>query len=320
MSEEPLLSQEETDALLEAMQRGDDEVPVEGLDLTSPERRIRTALPVADGAGDQVAALLRRLMLRHAGAPATADASPAEINPYSVVIGGVRPGSAVARLRIGESFGFVTIGPLLVSFLLERQLGAPLRIEDDADDLAARDALTDVDKRVLKPILREFAEGLSQAWCGDEGVIQLQALETSVHDLPQLSEYEPVLRLAARVEPKVAPGDEVQIVFASSAVTIAFGREEPDEMPAPSRSERARLRSRVDATDVEVAAILGHCTSRVREVLSLAAGDVLRLESIPGDPCTLIANGVAVLEGKPVVLHGNLAIEVVQTLSRGASA
>jgi len=309
--EEPLLSAEETEALLGAMRSAEDEsdeADVEKVDLTSPERRIREALSIADRAGEEVALMLRRLMVKHTGAPAEAEASPAEINPFNVALGTVRPGSAIGRLRIGESFGFVTLGPKLVSFILERQMGAPLRMDED-EDRATREELTAVDRRVLKPIIAELASKLSERWCGDAGVVHLLDVSGRV-EAEETDDYEPVLRIACEVRPGVSPSDEVSIVFASSAVGIAFGQPEASEAIV-SAGERYRMRRRVDVTEVELSAMLGKAQETVRRLLELQVGDVLRLDGVPGDPIAVKAQGVTVLRGHPVTLHGNLAIEVI---------
>lgn len=306
---DPLLSSEETDALLAAMQEGDGSDNAEDVDLTSPERRIRAALPGADRAGEEIARLARRLLLRHAGTPAATEAAPAEINPYSVAIGGVRPGCAVAHLRIGESFGFLTLGPHLVAFILDRQLGAPLVMGDDAPS-PTRDALTAVETRVLRPIVAELIAGISDDLCGAPDVIRLLGLHSDVMELPKLEAHEPVLRIAVAVNPGVAPADEVLLVFASNAVSIAFNTKVDDSAEGLTKAERRRIQRRVDVADVEIVAVLGEAMSSVRAVLELAVGDVLRLDGVPGQPCRLLVSGVTVLRGKPITNHGNLAVEI----------
>lgn len=316
--EEPLLSREETEALLGAMQSAEEGTDVEEVDLTSPERRIRSALSIADKAGDEIADMLRRSLLRHAGAPSRTEASPAEINPLSVAVGAVRPGSAIGRLRIGDSFGFITIGPKLVSFILERQMGAPLRMDDaaDAEESGPRETLTPVDRRVLRPILQEICAELSRKWCGETDVIHLRSVETDAPDAQGNDAYEPVLRIACDVKPTVAPGDEVSIVLAASAVSVTFAPGEEVEENPISPSERQRLRRRVDVTQVEMAAILGTTEVSIRQVLELELGDVIRLDGVPGKPVSVRANGVTVLRGRPVTKHGNLAIEITQPFRR----
>ncbi|MEM6955775.1 MAG: FliM/FliN family flagellar motor switch protein [Myxococcota bacterium] len=307
---EPLLSAEETDALLAAMQQGEELQAAEGIDLTSPERRIRTALTVADKGGEAIAGMARRLFLRHAGVPAKTDAAPAEINPYSVAAGGVRPGCALAHLRIGESFGFLALGPSLVTFLLERQLGAPLRM-DDAAPQSSREELTAVERRLLRPITEELVASISDHLCGDPETIRIVAIHSNASELPTLPSHHPVLRLSVQVSPGAAPPDELTLVFASEAVSLVFAApNESDSDQGLSASERRRIRQRAMAADVEVVAVLGRAKATVRSVLNLEVGDVLRLDTVPGNPCRLVVADTTVLHGKPVTRHGNLAIEI----------
>ena len=84
---EPVLSAAETSALLDAM--NESEVagpPVEPIDLSSPERRVRGKLLAADKAGEAISVELGKAMLRHTEALSRVEIAPAELVPFGMLV------------------------------------------------------------------------------------------------------------------------------------------------------------------------------------------------------------------------------------------
>jgi flagellar motor switch protein FliM len=88
----------------------------------------------------------------------------------------------------------------------------------------------------------------------------------------------------------------------------------------PSSIDRARMASAIYGTEVDAVAILGHHHSTVRELLSLRAGDVLRLESTPEEPLDVRVGDKPVFQGMPVVRRGNLALQITTVVPRQQQA
>lgn len=315
---EPLLSGEETDALLDAMREGASgasDKKVEGLDLTAAEPRLRGALIMADKASKQLEENFWRLMLRQLGCPTTLEPSPSEITPYSVLREAIAPGSAVATLSDKDGgCGLAIVGPELVSFILDRRLGAPVSLTADNDGAPApvRETLSNVDLRVFKLFMTELAEAFSAAWCSSAVAIQVEKL-VPLDELPALPQFEPLLRIPIRVTPSgAAPAD---VIFSLTAPMVSTTMPEPPKLtaPPPTPSQKRQMKSRLNATDVTVAAYLGTQRSSVREILDLNVGDVLRLGGAPNEPVRVYSGGIVVMRGMPVVHHGNLAIEITET-------
>ena len=74
------------------------------------------------------------------------------------------------------------------------------------------------------------------------------------------------------------------------------------------------MAARLAFAEIELVAVLGTRRSFVGEVLAMDVGQVLRLDSVPGQPLSLQVEGVTKLRGMPVIHHGNLAVEIHQTL------
>jgi len=316
---EPLLSGEETDALLDAMREGasgSSDKKVEGLDLTAAEPRLRGALIVADKAAKKLETNFWRLMLRQLGCPTLLEPQPTEITPYSVLRETITPGSAVATLSDKDGGrGMAVVSPDLVSFILDRRLGAPVALGGEDDAAAApsvRENLSNVDQRVFRLFMTELTEAFSAAWCESAVAIQFEDLVPS-DELPELPQFEPLMRVVVRVTPAGSNPSDVVFALTSSMVSTTMPEPPRFESPPPTPSQKRQMKSRINATDVGIAAYLGKRRSSVREILGVNVGDVLRLGGAPTEPVSVYSGGVVVMRGMPVVHHGNLAIEVTET-------
>ncbi len=308
---EPLLSAEETNALLDAMRSGVDDGAgqVESVDLTSAERPLRDALGIADACARTMVTAVDKFMLRISGWSAATEELPAEITPYKVVRASVPQGAAVITFKsLDGSLGILTIGPLLVSFILDRRMGAPLG--KDAP-LEPRTELSLLDRRLLEPVASALVGLFSKHWCDDPSVFHCGPVLAHSADLPMMAQFEPLLQVALRVVPMGMAGDQIVIALTSGAVLRGKGvRRKADEAYTPSPQDQMRMADALRHAEVEAIAVLGKVRSTVREVLSLQAGDLLRLESIPGEPIELHVGDKLVLFGMPVMRHGNLAMQV----------
>lgn len=309
---EPLLSPEETDALLDAMRAGGDAVGVDSIDLGAPDRFLRSVLPKADRVACAFSAPASAALRWTLGSAVRVENDPSDIVPLSVLLSSLQPGSAVATVvSSAGNPGILVLGPRLVSVILDRRMGAPLDLTEQPAQ--ATDRLSAVDCRVLGPVLSHLVECFSSLWCELRGELRLERVLPRPQDIPPLSQSDPWLRLALRAAFVNAPLGE--IILALSASAVRDTREEAPLVPppVPTVSERARIVKRIEATVVESVAILGSCGSSIGQLLSLSVGDVLRLESVPGEPVELRVGDVTVSWGTPVVHHGNLALEITRT-------
>ena len=309
---EPLLSLEETNALLDAMRSGaeDDGVPVESADLASPERTLRDALGRADRCGRQLAHHTSRVFLRMVGCKTVAEEQPAEISPYKVLRSAIARGSAIGILRSPDgSQGLLVVGPTLVSFLLTRRLGAPLNVDGTTVE-PPRGELSPLDRRIIGPAVVAMAEAFSEQWCGDPAVLQVERLAVDSSDLPPLPQFEPLLQLGLRVAPTGCPGAQLVIGLPVGTVRDTTRIEEQSKPIVATPEERDAMVEGINQTHIYGVAVLGSAVSTVGEVLRLAAGDIIRLDGIPEQPIELRVEGNPVLKGLPVVQHGNMAIQV----------
>ncbi|MDH5671864.1 MAG: FliM/FliN family flagellar motor switch protein [Myxococcales bacterium] len=310
---EPLLSAEETTALLDALRVGmEGEEPVDEADLTSPERRLRDSLSKADGVSRILAEHTDRFFLRLANFSTSSEEQPAEIVPYKVVKNSIEPGSAVLSISTrGGSSALLVLGPLLVSFYLNRRLGAPLRL-DEEEKAPPRTELSTLDRRILLPLLVALVEAFAEPWCDDPKALTPEEILTDMTNLPALTQFEPMLQVSLRVALTPLISEQVMLALSAGAVRDTLPRHKPRKHRS-TPGDQERLCARLREAMVDMVAVLGQTDVTLRDVLMLRKGDIIRLDKAPEVPLELRIDDTTVALGAPVILHGNLAIEVSAT-------
>jgi flagellar motor switch protein FliM len=316
---EPLLSSDETEALLAAMRNGAANTQnAKELSLGSTDQRLRGALEHADAVGKEFALELRKMLRRIIGVPHSVREGTADVVPFNVLASTAAPGSAIGTLKVsGAVVGFLLLGPQITVRVLSRRLGAAVPAPD-APPEETRTQLSPVDRRIARPFLVETLELFNHYWSKSELAIELTEVIAKPADLPRLPQFEPMLRVPLSIG--VSPEQYEELTFVLTASALPPVQAEPEEQEKPVEElpgtsvERARLAARLSHAEVEVVAVLGHAMSTVREVLRLSVGDVIRLNEPPDTPVKVSVEGRQKMIGLPVVRHGNLAIEVIQVL------
>jgi flagellar motor switch protein FliM len=313
---EPLLSSDETEALLAAMRNGAANAQsARELELGSTDQRLRQSLERADAVGKDFAIEMRKMLRRVTGVSHMAREGSADVVPFNVFASSTVQGTAIGTLKLaGKVVGFVVLGPRVTVRVLSRRLGGAVPAAD-APEEEPRLFLSPVDRRVARPFLTETVELFNAFWGGEELVLELGDVLARAADLPKLAQFEPLLRLPMQIGIGPDQSEEMCVVLTSAAVPsgAAAPALEPAAPPI-SNEDRARLAARLAQAEVEVVAVLGHARSTVREVLRLNVGDVIRLDEPPDAPIRVSVEGRQKLFGLPVVRHGNLAIEVIRVL------
>jgi flagellar motor switch protein FliM len=315
--QEPLLSPEETSALLDAMRSGSADDSVEPLDLTSAERPLRDALGTADSCARAIAEAVDKLMLRATGSPSSTEELPAEITPYKVIRSAIPQGAAIVPFRANDgSLGVLTIGPSLAAFVLDRRMGAPISKDVPPEPRAA---LSPLDRRLLEPFATSVVELFGKNWCDDPKAFAPSPVISQPADLPMLPQFEPLLQIVFRVAPTGMSGDQLVIAMSSGIVSRAKSTSiVRAPVSEPSDYDRSRMTAAVGGTEIEAVALLGDYVSTVREVLGLRVGDIVRLSTTPDEPLMIRVGDKVVARGMPVVHHGNIAVQI-QALESAAA-
>jgi flagellar motor switch protein FliM len=311
---EPLLSTDETEALLQAMRSGGgQEKSAKEVELGSSDQRLRQALGKADDVARDWAAEVRKILRRMLGVSASVRESHSDVVPYSVVAQSVAPGAAICALRTTDGATcFLIMGVSLTNFVINRRLGgAAMKQENVVDE--PRSFLSAVDRRIVRPFCDEVTSAFAQRWGAGDLALAISDVFARPIDMPRLGQFEPMLRVGLTVSLGVDSNEELSIVLSGDALRTRAPVEAA--LPDPVRPvDRSRMVARLALAELELIAVLGKTNSTVRKVLSLNVGDVIRLEEAPTEPLQVYVEGQKNMLGAPVVSHGNVAVEIIHVV------
>lgn len=75
---------------------------------------------------------------------------------------------------------------------------------------------------------------------------------------------------------------------------------------------------RVRDIPLEVTVELGRTRLLIRDILDLAAGSIIELDKIAGEPVDLFANGLLVARGEVIVIDDNFGVRVTEIITAAA--
>lgn len=316
---EPLLSTDETDALLQAMRNGSpagSSSSAKDVELGSADQRMRKSLSKADDTAREWASEVRKIIRRMLGISASVRELTTDIVPYNVSQQSVPPGSAVCVLRGPDgAVCFLVMGPGLASFVLNRRMGgaAPTLTNPPTASEDVRDFLSPLDRRIVRPFCDEVLASFVALWGSDQISLEIGEVLGRPIDMPRLGQFDPFLRLPLSVSLHMDSNEELSLLLGGNAVRAPKVEEAPPE-PVVASGDKSRMVARLSFAELELVAVLGKSQSTVRNVLSMVVGDVLRLDEAPTSPLQIFVEGQKKMIGAPVVSHGNIAVEITQLL------
>lgn len=304
----PLLSDEETGALLEAMREEERARTPEArnADLASNEGPLRGALGRADAASPAIARAGRMELLRLIGRGIEVVAVPSEIVPGQVFEAAVDPRAIGYTLTSGgEPAGRIVVEPRLATFLIEHRMGGAAA----GAERPIRSHFTGLDRTLVDPLPQSLCRAVSEHLL--EGR-RLKATPDGENAPPREGGLEPLLRLGVRFVDRDGDLGEATIALTAGALGTA------PKIDDIVRS-RGAIREHLAGVEIEVVGKLGEIPSSVRSLLGLDHGTILRLDRAPGDPVAICVDDVVVALGEPVVHKGDLAIRITAVGRHGGT-
>jgi flagellar motor switch protein FliM len=200
----------------------------------------------------------------------------------------------------------------LLLVCIERLLGSSI------DEQPAPRKLTEIDVLLVRRIFELLVETLSATWKDMANVeLELGAIDAQPESRAFTHPSEPclVMTLAARL-PHASTTMTLVVPYVSVEPIIgAISRKEAPEAAEDLRMQQL-VRERLSHVDVTMRAEVAHLDMDLHEVLSLNAGDTLKLG--PADDCaiTLWADDVAVHRARAGRSGGRRAVQVTELLPR----
>jgi flagellar motor switch protein FliM len=317
-----ILSPEEIDALLSAMDKGEvdlkqdarDKPVVQAVNLTSRNTMLRSQLHALEEVCD-------RFATRMSLGLATVFQQPIEVGPVSTEM--IQYGEFISSFSTPTNLNIFTMEPLIGEALMaiEPQLVFSLidcMLGGDGKPLGRIRDFTLIEQRMLKKFAAEVLTWLEAVWSILHKVkVGLRRVESKPEFAHLASANEPMVVIVFGVKGQAFSGKihlciSYLMLEPIKGILAATARREKDSQPA----WHAQLRKLLADTPVNIIAELGRTFRTVGEVLNLQVDDVLQLPTGPKDQILLKIDGVPKFYGFPGVIKGNRAVEITRCLNR----
>lgn len=332
----PTLSQNEVDALMEALQDGridtDSEKTVvtrapggaagktpevKPYDLVSRERVVRGRMPTLDVIHGRLARLLSQA-LGELGLPEIEVLSdPAVPQKMGEFLSYQGSPACINLLAIPPLQGtaLLCIQPNLFFTLLSMAFGGQALASDAALPARSRADLSPVETEFARMLAEAFSRAAAAAW---SEIVPLKPAylrtEVSADHLMTAGSGDPVMACSFLVRLAGMEGRlELALPYASLEPVKPRLAEHPQE-ESPSDRERwmRNLRLAVAQVPLRLSVELGRCMMSLRRLLDLQVGQIVRLEGHPGGPLRLFLGGAPKGLATPVEQNGKFAIEFLE--------
>jgi len=317
-----VLSQDEIDALLSAMDSGEvdlskkDETPeaqAEAYDITSQNIMLRDQFSALEEVYDKFTGLLQNSLSGLVQQTFEVEFVSTEMVKY---------GDFIQAFSNPTSFTIFGMEPLIGSALLAIESGLVFSLIDcmfggKGTPLKQRREFTQIERGMIGRFTRELLTDLEHAW---QTVFTIQIAPKKAETKPEFVHL-------------VSP-DELMIVivfaikgeeFAGNFhLCLSYRMLEPIKDKLSSRYLRAkdseaaysdRIQKTLEETEVNVIAELGHTSHTFGDLLALQEDDIFTLNTGPHDPITLSIEQVPKYRGYPGIVNGNRAVEITAIIS-----
>ncbi len=323
---DPVITDEEKDALLDGVEVGDVEVQADGeqsyanvRDFEFPERSriVSNSFPRLAVLNDQLAIKGSRSFEKLLNAPVLMQSTGIDFMPFSAFQ--YRSRSAILEFTLTplEGPALLVLGAPVLARLVETFFGGssdnPLRIADDG--------FTPGELTVATLFGREFVKTLANAW---ESFYEVNAEIAGVRQESDVVEIiepgEHVLVCNFDIECLGDP-ELLQIVLPTTlldTILPALEGQKRDRQPEDDVRWERSLRDTVTDSVVHVTTTVGEAKLTLRDIVDLKPGDVIGID----DPRNgqLLAAGTPVIAGRFGVHDGCYAMETTRWLTAGAAA
>lgn len=324
MSDQPVLSQNEVDALMDGMNSGavsTESLPGKGevrsYDLGNEARIVRGRMPMLEMINERFARLYRvslyKLMRR---APVLVVDAVQSLS-FGEYLKRMQVPTSVNMVKLLplQGTGLIVMTPELISVVVDNYFGGNGR----KASIGGRD-FTVTENRIVQMLLQQIFVDLKEAW---SQLLHLQFEYQSSESNPQfanvMNHTELVVVSTFRIELDGGAG-ELHVTLPYSMLEPLrdmFNAGRPSEHSDTDQHWSASLREEIEDADVTLNTLLGRTTLSLAELINLKPGDVI--------PCdftgkvTVFAEDVPLFRGGFGISRGQQAVRVEERLARPRS-
>jgi len=289
-------------------------------DLVGASGSPRHSMPVLELVHDRFAQGIKEQLTRATRVEGQVETlSPVHGKAAEIYSGLENPCTVIAVEAIGlETTGMLVMDPLLMMHLLDLCIGGTGANMTALKTLELR-GFSKTEERLAEHLIRFFGRALSKAWSEIADIrIEVMRLESNPRHAIILNPNDAVVTFPLKMDWKDVKG-EVKLVLPLSCLRPIESRLASTvvgikkELSSPWQEA---LFQHIEETPVEVVVELGRAELTLRQLLALQAGELVRLDKEPGGPLELSVEGTPKYLAKPVIHHGNMAVEILDVLTQ----
>jgi flagellar motor switch protein FliM len=243
-----------------------------------------------------------------------------EVQSFAEVYGGLAmPSTIVVVDIIGfATSGLVVMDPKLLFHIIDLTMGGPGG-DCGADEMLQHRSFTSAERRLIGKIVTMVENALQNAW-RDITSLGLRVLRAEVdpRHAAILRPGDAVIKFPVRVRWNTVEG---KILFVVPVIAL---RPFDEKLSATAiktetsleRSWRSQLVELMKEVPLEATAVLGSSQVKLRDLLSLDVGSVLRLNTDPTSSVDVTLGGLVRFRGVPTSHLGNVAINITDVLDK----
>ena len=319
---ENVLSQEEIDALLGAMDQGDvdfeidtaekKETEIKTYDLMAQGAMLRHQFYALEEVYDKFSSLLETTMSTSLHKTIGVEMVSTEMVKYGEFIQAFSSPTSFAAFTMDPLIGtsLLAIEPSLVYSLIDCMFGGDGKPFEDIREF------TFIEQRMMKKFSIEVFKDLEIAWDIVFPVkVTLKKTETKPEYVHLVSPEDLLIVIVLSVTGAEFSGN--------MHLCISYRMLEPikDKLSSKYLREKdlvdafsSQLQALISETDVTVVSELGRTHHTVRDLLNLAVNDIIRLDRGPADPLNVNVENVAKYRGFPGIVKGNRAVQLTELI------
>ncbi len=276
--------------------------PMRRVDLTGKERQLRGSILAMTKIGVEFARACRRSLPFLVRYGCTLKPGTVEI-VTSAADFATEPSDQNYPVNLttadGRSWGAIRLDAGAIAFVLEGTLGGRGTFVGSEERFQLSSAQRSLMARVSQSIAMDFAHSVAKS-CG----LTLAPIDMVNDKMPDTGD---ILRLTCQIEGLPMSAAIIIAVSAPALENATKDHAAEGELPV---SGDPRIGEALQEVSLELRAELGRTTLGLKRVLSLQAGDIIRLPTATDDPLTIRVGGLEKFHGVPIISRGQNAIEI----------
>ncbi|MCX7779278.1 MAG: flagellar motor switch protein FliM [Negativicutes bacterium] len=224
---------------------------------------------------------------------------------------------SVFQMRPLKGNAILEINPNIVFAIIDRMFGG-LGLPP-----AKARALTDIEEAIIKRVINKALESFQDAW---KQVVTIEPRMEVIETNPQFTQIVPPNDMVVIITLQAQIGQAEGLVNICipylvlepimSKLTTTFWVASSISKNSSNENINA-LQRRLETTFIPMVAELGRVTVSVQELLDLAVGDVLQLETKVTDELSIIVGQYEKFRGRPGVSNHKLGIQITKIVTEG---